>query len=49
MTIPPWEPKPDIWLLVIAVGGWYEWALRRLGPSRVGPGWCGQPRAPGSW
>ena len=30
MTVPPWEPKPDIWLLVIALGGWYTWALRRL-------------------
>jgi len=38
MTVPPWEPKPDIWLLVIALGAWYVWALRRLGPDRVGPG-----------
>src|ERR1041384_5886764 len=37
MTVPPWEPKPDIWLLVIALGAWYVWALRRLGPDRGGP------------
>ena len=37
MMLPPWEPKPDIWLLVIVVGGWYEWAIRRLGPARTTP------------
>lgn len=33
-----WHPHPDVWLLVALLGGGYAVALRRLGPSRAGPG-----------
>lgn len=27
-----WHPHPDVWLLIVALGGGYAYALRRLGP-----------------
>jgi putative membrane protein len=38
MPLPPWEPRPDIWLLVATLTGLYVWALRRVGPRHVAPG-----------
>jgi putative membrane protein len=33
-----WHPHPDVWLLVVVLGGGYAFALRRLGPRRVPSG-----------
>ena len=33
-----WNPHPDVWVLVVLLGGGYAVALRRLGPRRAGPG-----------
>lgn len=36
VAFPAWAPHPDVWLLVVALGGSYALALRRLGP-RLAP------------
>lgn len=33
-----WHPHPDVWLLVVVLGGGYIFALRRLGPRHVPAG-----------
>jgi putative membrane protein len=33
-----WHPHPDVWLLVVVLGGGYIFALRRLGPRHVPTG-----------
>lgn len=33
-----WTPHPDVWLLVALLGGGYAYAVRRIGPRRIGPG-----------
>jgi putative membrane protein len=33
-----WHPHPDVWLLVLVLGGGYVLAVRRLAPRRVAPG-----------
>jgi putative membrane protein len=33
-----WHPHPDVWLLLLVLGGGYAFALRRMGPARVAPG-----------
>ena len=33
-----WTPHPDVWLLIVVLGGGYAYAVRRIGPRRVGPG-----------
>jgi putative membrane protein len=33
-----WHPHPDVWLLVVALGGGYAVAVRRHGPRHVAPG-----------
>ena len=33
----PYHAHPEIWLIVAVAACWYEWALRRVGPSRVHP------------
>ncbi len=38
MRLPPWHPHPDVWLLILFLGGWYLWALKRLGPRSVPEG-----------
>lgn len=38
MRLPPWQPNVEVWLLVLAVGGWYWGTLRRLGPKRAPAG-----------
>ena len=30
-----WQPYPGVWLFVLAIGGVYAWAVRRLEPSRL--------------
>jgi cytochrome c oxidase assembly factor CtaG len=30
-----WQPFPGVWLLILAIGGSYWWALRRLPPARL--------------
>jgi putative membrane protein len=35
--MPPWHPHPDVWLLVVLLGGGYAFALKRIGPSKVHP------------
>lgn len=32
-----YHPHPEVWVLVVGTACWYEWALRRVGPSRVHP------------
>ncbi len=32
-----WHPHPDVWLLVLLLGGGYAWAVRRIGPRVVHP------------
>ncbi len=33
-----WHAHPEVWALVIGLGGGYLWALRRVGPRHVSPG-----------
>jgi putative membrane protein len=33
-----WHPHPDVWFLVLALGGGYWLALRKWGPRHVSPG-----------
>jgi putative membrane protein len=35
--MPAWHPHPDVWLLLVALGGGYALAVRRIGPSKVHP------------
>lgn len=32
-----YHAHPEVWLLIAVSACWYEWALRRVGPSRVHP------------
>jgi putative membrane protein len=38
MRLPPWEPRPDIWVLVALIVGLYVYAVRRFGPRHVPAG-----------
>jgi putative membrane protein len=35
--MPHWHAHPDVWLLILAIGGCYAWAVRRIGPRVVHP------------
>lgn len=35
--MPAWHPHPDVWLLLVVLGGGYAWAVRRVGPRKVHP------------
>jgi putative membrane protein len=35
--VPGWHPHPDVWLLLVVLGGGYAWAVRHIGPSKVHP------------
>jgi putative membrane protein len=36
VAFPSWSPHPDVWLLIVALGAGYAFAVRRLGP-RLAP------------
>lgn len=33
-----WHPHPDVWALVVVLGGGYAWAVHRLGARHTAPG-----------
>jgi putative membrane protein len=35
--VPAWHPHPDVWLLLVVMGGGYAWAVKRIGPTKVHP------------